>query len=166
MTEDQIIETLRRLPGLPPPAAPEAVADAERIIGYPIPPLLRRLYLEVANGEFGPREGILAVDDGSYEHSDGWLGIVDAHGSFNHDGSYPGLVWLFDWGCLIWSVIDFRDPAGPMWGWDPNIDPDEDSTPIFSQNMNFTEWLGRSLDGSLEEAFEENGLWGFSSEVG
>jgi len=34
---------------LPPlrPASPEAVAEAEAVIGYPLPPLLRRLYQEV-----------------------------------------------------------------------------------------------------------------------
>jgi hypothetical protein len=42
---------------LPAPTAPTSVAAiemAERHLGYPLPRLLRRLYLEVGNGGFGP----------------------------------------------------------------------------------------------------------------
>ncbi|MEV6371357.1 hypothetical protein AB0L86_31195 [Micromonospora musae] len=56
MTEEEIIAAVRnRAVDLPPPASPEAVSDAEKVIGYPLPRLLRRLYLEVANGGFGPQ---------------------------------------------------------------------------------------------------------------
>ncbi|MFF0151836.1 hypothetical protein [Micromonospora sp. NPDC005203] len=45
---------------LPPlePASVPAVDDAERVLGHPLPPLLRRIYLEVANGGFGPVLGV------------------------------------------------------------------------------------------------------------
>jgi len=59
MTDDEIISAARvqqRLTGRirPEPASLEQVEEAELKIGYPLPPLLRRLYLEVANGGFGP----------------------------------------------------------------------------------------------------------------
>ncbi len=44
---------LEPLPALVPATA-EAVGEAEGLIGFPLPPLLRRLYLEVADGDSGP----------------------------------------------------------------------------------------------------------------
>lgn len=162
MTEDEIVEAIRALPGLPPPASLEAVAEAERVIGYPLPPLLRRLYLEVANGGFGPRAGILGVAGSDYLHHGDWADLVDAYQAFNGDSRHPGLVWLFDWGCLIWSVVDCRDPAGPIWAWDPNFDQDTDFPALFPQNMTLQEWLVESLSGNLEKAFETSSLTGIA----
>src|SRR3954471_10895845 len=45
-----------RLPRLVP-ARKKRVDEAQRIIGQPLPGLLRALYLEVANGGFGPGYG-------------------------------------------------------------------------------------------------------------
>ncbi|MEU8122215.1 hypothetical protein AB0C21_26215 [Spirillospora sp. NPDC049024] len=86
------------------------------------------------------------------------MDAIEAYEVFNGDGAHSGLLWLFDWGCLIWSVVDCRDPAGPMWGWDPNGPQDADFTRLFPQNMTFAEWMAESLDGTLEAAFENGGL--------
>ena len=51
------------LPALTP-ATPEAVREAEAVIGYKLPRLLRRLYLEVGNGGFGPGYGVLGLSGG------------------------------------------------------------------------------------------------------
>jgi hypothetical protein len=67
---------LRPLPPLPV-ATQAAVSEAEEIIGLPLPRLLRRLYLEVANGGFGPRSGILGVRGGIRVDDDG--DIVELH---------------------------------------------------------------------------------------
>ncbi|WP_149263302.1 SMI1/KNR4 family protein [Actinomadura sp. K4S16] len=158
MTEDEIVEMIQRLPGLLPPAPPEAVAEAERALGHPLPPLLRRLYLEGANGGFGPREGVLGLAGSDYEHHPDWAHITEISEAFNEDGAYQGLLWLFEWGCGIWSVVDCRDPSGPMWGWDPNGPEDADFTCLFPQNMTFEEWLTESLSGALEKAFETSSL--------
>lgn len=50
---------------LPPPATEAQVAAAEGRYGIAFPPLLRRLYLEVANGGFGPGSGLLGVSGGA-----------------------------------------------------------------------------------------------------
>ena len=47
---------------LPGPAAPEAIAAAEAALGVALPPALRRLYAEVADGGFGPGEGLLSLE--------------------------------------------------------------------------------------------------------
>ena len=48
----------------PPPATPEALDAAEARMGAALPPLLRRLYGEVANGGFGPGSGIIGIEGG------------------------------------------------------------------------------------------------------
>ncbi len=51
-------------PQLPPPATPEAVRAAEEAVGFRFPPILTRLWTEVANGGFGPGDGIFGVEGG------------------------------------------------------------------------------------------------------
>jgi hypothetical protein len=53
---------------LPPPADLDALDRAERELGFALPPTLRRLYAEVANGGFGPGSGLLPIE-----------GVVDAY---------------------------------------------------------------------------------------
>lgn len=48
-------------PTLPTPAIPAAVEAAERELGAPLPAALRRAYLEVADGGFGPGTGLLPL---------------------------------------------------------------------------------------------------------
>lgn len=49
-----------------PPATEEQLREVERKMGYPHPPLLRDLYLHVANGGFGLWEGLIGIP-GSYD---------------------------------------------------------------------------------------------------
>ncbi|NDK29404.1 hypothetical protein FSY75_34225 [Streptomyces sp. TR1341] len=48
---------------------------------------------------------------------------------------------IYDWGCTIWSLIDFRDPAGVMWC--------NHEGECWSQGVNFAEWLTGALAGTL-----------------
>ncbi|MEV6055180.1 SMI1/KNR4 family protein [Streptomyces sp. NPDC052107] len=118
MTNDEVVEAVRRhVRGrvMPPPATPQALAEAEAAIGFPLPSLLPRLYSEVANGGFGPGEGILGVRGGCPQGN--FYDIAELY----QDGPDPtgeipaGFVLLYDWGCTIWSIADLRDPAAPMW---------------------------------------------------
>jgi len=47
-----------------PPATPQQLRETERILGFPLPPLLRALYTQLANGGFGPGAGIRGAIDG------------------------------------------------------------------------------------------------------
>jgi len=76
------IERDTDLPSLPvytnfefPPATEEQLRAIEEILGFPLPPLLRALYAQLANGGFGPRYGIMGAL-GGYAHNFGT--IVDA----------------------------------------------------------------------------------------
>lgn len=110
-----------------------------------MPPLLRRLYLEIANGGFGPRAGVLGVPgewDGIWRAD--WDDIVEVYLEFTSSPDYSlplGLVWFFDWGCGIWTLVDFRDQDGMMWGW-------EDGE-LFPLNLTLAEWISADLNGNL-----------------
>jgi hypothetical protein len=144
VTDDEVVETVRaaaRARILPPLATPDAIADAEQIIGFRMPPLLRRLYSEVANGGVGPDDGILGVSGG---HPQGnFFDIAELY----QDGPDPsgrvraGLVLLYDWGCTIWSLVDFRDPAGAMWC--------NHQGELWLQGITLGEWLVGTSTGTL-----------------
>jgi SMI1/KNR4 family protein SUKH-1 len=54
--------TRRKMPDLPRTADRAAVDVAERELGFPLPTAIRRIYLEVANGGFGPGGGLISLD--------------------------------------------------------------------------------------------------------
>jgi hypothetical protein len=144
VTDDEVVEALRtvaRAGILPPPATSEAVAEAEKVIRFPLPPLLRRLYLEVANGGFGPGKGILGVSGGTAQGTFADIAELYQDGP-DPSGRIPaGLVLIYDWGCTTWSLVDFRDPAGAMW-----CNHEGEHWP---QGMNLAEWLTSTLAGTL-----------------
>lgn len=126
---------------LPPlePASADAVAAAEQLLGHPMPPLLRRLYLEVANGGFGP--GVLGVAGG---HPDD-MGRTAVDRLDPRDP--PGLFPVAYWGGGIYSYVDCAGTPAMMWGFDPNSGRADRS--FFPEGISLTEWLGRWLDGRL-----------------
>jgi hypothetical protein len=76
MTDDELFEAVRARvraghptdePSevtVPEPASLSAVEEVERVVGYPMPPLVRRLYLEIADGGIGPFSGFYPLLDG------------------------------------------------------------------------------------------------------
>ncbi|MGA5822317.1 hypothetical protein ACPC54_31160 [Kitasatospora sp. NPDC094028] len=119
MTDDEIIDRIRERtrPGTLP-APPEAVAELEAAVGHRMPPLLRRIYLDIADGGFGRRDGALSLTEFRDEPRmvETYLDWREGYGE-----NYPvSVVPLLTWGCAIWSLVDFSTPAGRMWGWDPH----------------------------------------------
>jgi hypothetical protein len=83
--------------------------------------------------EDGPRGGILGVQ--------GLIRWERGH----PDPLYPWwLVGISDWGCAIWSLIDLRDPAGPMWSWDGNTHT------LRQHDQTISDWLALWLEFRLE----------------
>jgi hypothetical protein len=149
---------LEQLPPLEP-APFSAVEEAETLAGQPLPVLLRRLYLEVVNGGFGPGYGVLGVRGG---HTSGRRTAVDLLHQRRPDPE-PGPVVPFvlcDWGCGITTVIDLSN--GLIWGSDPN--PSPPGVPFtFPQHMTIDDWLTKWLDGRLYQPWlrqdETTGEW-------
>lgn len=136
---------LERLPALVPAPA-DAVAEAEDLIGCRLPPLLRRLYLEVGNGGFGPGYGMLGLRGG---HRDDIRRTAldlyrEEHGTSSSHWSFlpAGLLPVCYWGCGIYSFTDCFRTEGAMWGWDPNPGP-VDRQALFPQPFSLAGWLDR-----------------------
>ncbi|MCZ4097133.1 SMI1/KNR4 family protein [Streptomyces sp. H39-C1] len=123
MTDDEIIRRIREQGSagkLPPPAPPEAVVELEAAVGHPLPPLLKRIYLEVADGGFGRWNDALSLTDTTYSFSDSDR-LLEEYSGWCERPNYPSsVVPLLTWGCAIWSLVDYSSPEGRMWGWDPN----------------------------------------------
>jgi len=142
-----------RLPR-PPVATADAVQAVEEAIGCSLPPLLRRLFLEVANGGFGPGYGgTLGAPGVQGRRYDGdWDDLLHVHREF---GSRPcpqvprHMLWLYEWGCCIWSLVDCSTPEGVMWVWDPNGAEQLSDKSLFCQGIFLTEWLAAWLQGRL-----------------
>jgi hypothetical protein len=166
VTDDEIFEVVRSAvgPDLPPVASLGAVAEVEEVIGYPLPPLLRRLYLQVANGGFGPQGGIIGVSGYDYWSSDVFADITESAMAFRAEpnGRRQGMVQLLDWGCSIASLLDCRDPAGALWGWDPNRCCWDHA--LFPQHIAFSQWLAESIGRDYSEPFYDGYLESSSGE--
>jgi hypothetical protein len=131
VTEDEVFEAIRarvnagQLADMPntyreDPASDEALDDAERIIGYPLPPLLRRLYREVANGGFGPFGGVEGVEGGYASE----IGMLEDYVQWRDEeipddfpAWMPGVVSFCDFGCAMWALLDCRTPRGKCCSW-------------------------------------------------
>jgi hypothetical protein len=121
-------------PGFPPrfpPATDASLTDAERRLGFALPPFLAAVYLRVGNGGFGPGYGLIGLPGG--HTGDEGVSIVELYESRRvsdpHDlnWNWPEMVVPFcEWGCAIYSCVDCRSggiqtldpnalpPAGPM----------------------------------------------------
>lgn len=103
-----------------PPASEQAVINTERHLGFMLPQTLRRIYLEIANGGFGPGYGVMGVDGGFTDD----LGntVADLYESYRQpDPDDPtwqwpdGLLPICHWGCIAYSAVDCNREAGPVY---------------------------------------------------
>lgn len=143
-SDDSLIAQIReRIAGkeVPPPASAEQLGRAESILGVRFPALLRRLLTEVANGGFGPGHGILGVE-----------GITETSITMRFDPNDPdvpddvdsvpqGVVWLYDWGDAMFSLLDCRIEPGLM------LDYNEGE--LRSPGLSLAQWFQSWLDGRI-----------------
>jgi hypothetical protein len=102
----------RRARELGVPASSSAVVEAERAMGCALHPLHRRVFQEVANGGFGPGDGLVGLPGGSLDIDR--RSIVDLKKALWLDDAKPlpaPVVPLCEWGDGIWSCIDSKTGA-------------------------------------------------------
>jgi hypothetical protein len=160
--EDALIETLRharrdeRL--WHPPLGRMELRDVERRLGFLLPPLLGRLYTEVANGGFAPGVFPLKLPNemiGSFELETvvAWYRTLRDYAptedDFGPDDFLPllewpeGLVMICDWGCNIYSCVSCLQPGLPVLRNDNSV-----SWSVFAiEDLSLHTWLDRALDG-------------------
>ncbi|MCU0294178.1 MAG: SMI1/KNR4 family protein [Thermoanaerobaculaceae bacterium] len=155
----------------PPPLDEESVAQAEEALGFRLPPLLRRVYLRVANGGVGPAYGLLPlVNDGRPRDENDYVGepVVELYEvSRLEDPKYPAWSWperlipFSEWGCGILSCIDCSTPEGAVWTFDPHMLGEEERTSdaLARTHMSLREWLVDWLVGvdMWELMYEDDG---------
>jgi hypothetical protein len=120
MTEDQLLDMIRAriadptsktdLTPIPPRygvATTTAVSCTEREVKFSLPPFLRRIYLEVANGGFGPGAGLLGVEGDGHKDEDG-RALGKAYLNLRSQEWPERLLPLWDLGDGAWACIDGR----------------------------------------------------------
>jgi hypothetical protein len=96
-----------------PPASLEALERVESKLGFRLPDLLRRIYLEVGDGGFGPGYGLLALE--RYKHCD--LSYLEAAITVKELGK--AFVPVTYWGCSVFSYAKLEPPhAVYIMDWD------------------------------------------------
>jgi hypothetical protein len=133
---------------VPAPATPEAVAEAEEVIGFPLPRLLRRIYLEVANGGVGPFGGIQGIRGGYASDWDNLVDLYVAEHAAPADPDLPpppppGVVFFCDFGCAMWTLLDCRHEQGQMWWWEEGD--------RHKLRLTLADWLTDWLNGALPD---------------
>ena len=140
----------------------EAVRAAEALVGFRFPPLLIRLWTEVANGGFGPGYGLLGVEGGFPFDDHGALTIAENYRSCTP--AWPGrLLPICGWGCFNESAIDCSTPEAAIVDLPENVivqmqKTGNDPPP---KGMTFAQWMEAWVDGidlwpyDTQEADEE-----------
>ena len=139
MTEDDLVSELAKLRRwifrpktgeslcrrLAPKATLEQVERTEERLGFEMPRLLRRIYLEVANGGFGPGYGLSGCEGGhvdDYGHD-----IARSYAERRQtDPEDSGWSWpektvpLFSWGGAVFTCGEFDTDGCPLSEFDPH----------------------------------------------
>ena len=99
---------------LPPRAAPAALDQAEADLGFPLPPVLRQVYLEVADGGFGPGGGLMRIADAAAAYARMRTGAELPRGMTWPERLLP--IREVDPG---FDCVDASSAAGRVVAWDP-----------------------------------------------
>jgi hypothetical protein len=168
MTEDELIHELQRLRNrvfkprvrvvrkqrVAPPATEAQVDRAAGRLGFPLPRLLRRIYLEVGNGGFGPGYGLFGIEDGARRKTgldvvDGYFAMKEADPKDTAWNWPEKLVPLFDWGGFIASCGDFGEEQTPITEFDPTLRSSKQpmAKALRPQAPSLASFLGRWITG-------------------
>ena len=136
------------------PASSESIDKAENELGFPLPDILKFIYLNVANGGIGPGYHILGVFGGhASDEGDTISELYTALSSIDPDDSlwvWPsGLVPFCHWGCAIYSCFDAKKTENPVVWFDPNLREmgEPMSQQFMSHRPSLESWLQGWLDG-------------------
>jgi hypothetical protein len=140
------------------PVTKDDVAQAEIQLGFELPAFLRRVYLEVGDGGFGPGYGLFPLNTSNPSIDSlvtAYLAMrsmsqedIDEHWA---DEQEKPVLWpeqvlmLCDWGCNIYSCLDCSSPNLPIFRMDSNVSFVEWAVEASS----FQHWLEMWVDGKL-----------------
>ena len=120
-------------------ASPEMIEAAEDFLGLALPKLLKRSYLRIGNGGFGP--GPIIGLPGGFDSS--WGDLLQTWAVFQEDEECEeGWLPIIDWGCAQLSMIDCDDSFRVVTLYEGDFHPEDDS---------FQTLISRWLDGEIPE---------------
>jgi hypothetical protein len=113
-----------------PPTSTAKMDAAEAALGFPIPPIIRRLYTEVANGRFGPGYGLVGVDGcGTDEGRNDIVALYHGQSSKHWNNRFPRwpvrILRIAYFGCAMYAAVDCRDPEYPVYLLEPNASEED-----------------------------------------
>lgn len=144
-----------------PPVSEQVFADAEARIGFPLPPLVREMYTQVADGGYGPGYGVIQLTGHPYA-------LVESRLRMDEDDA-PERAWpqrlveFVNWGCHYFSGIDCSRPSCPVFFYDHDRAGGDAMLAdcLFRESDSLVEWLSAWLDGeNLWERGKQRGLHG------
>jgi hypothetical protein len=119
--ENTIIAKIRQKVGIHPkfdPVNETAISEAEARLGFRLPSILQTIYLNIANGGFGPGYGLIGIKGGS--ESD-YGCIVTTFERLRDDAFQAGEQWpsgllpFNEWGCNRYSCVDCGHPEAMIY---------------------------------------------------
>lgn len=136
------------------PATQKDVAMTEQRLNFGIPATLRQIYLNVANGGFGPGYGVMGVDRGFTDD----LGhtVADLFEAYRQPApDDPTWHWpekflpICHWGCIVYSAIDCSQETSPVyWVSVSDKEPGEPMESVIKfHKPSIDEWLSDWLNG-------------------
>lgn len=105
------------IPEIGPLVSQEQLERCEASLGFRLPELLRRLYLEIGNGGFGPGYGFFPLPNGESARGRTILSLYEEcrRPSDSAIWEWPtGLLMICDWGCLIRSCVYAPSPESQV----------------------------------------------------
>lgn len=135
------------------PSDPVEVANDERRLGFKVPPLMKRIYMEIGNGGFRPGYGLIGLTNGVPDDT-GRTGPANydefccTH-PIDPNWKWPnGLLPICHWGCAILSCVDCADSRFRMRIFDPNVHLGDDWTDsFFEEAEGFETWINNWASG-------------------
>jgi hypothetical protein len=126
-----------------PPTIAAKVDAAEQALGFSIPPLIRQLYTEVANGNFGPGYGLVGVDGcGTDESRNDLVALYHSQSAEHWRKRFPRwpdlILRIAYFGCAMYAAVDCKDPSYPVYLFEPNSSEDDLLAP-YGRGLN--DWL-------------------------
>jgi hypothetical protein len=133
---------------------PVEIANDERRLGFAFPPLLKRIYVEIGNGGFGPGYGLIGLTNGTPDDTGKTAPEIyrELRSADRHEPNlkWPqGLLPICHWGCAILSCIDCVDPNFRMRVFDPNVREQDNWASCFLEEANgFEIWMKEWASGT------------------
>jgi hypothetical protein len=94
-----------------PPATQDELMRAEARLGFRLPAFLGKVYMGVGNGGFGPGYGLIGLPGGYLNDGESIIDLYQSRHVISPndpDWKWPdGVVPVCDWGCAIFSCVDY-----------------------------------------------------------